>query len=76
MTVGGGPERAVSEEVQPGGAQPQQDRVLAGPPPRPRRPPGRPEARREAEALRSSHRDRRRWQMEVRNALLEGGNGR
>ena len=30
----------------------------------------------EAEALRSSHRDRRRWQMEVRNALLEGGNGR
>ena len=45
MTVGIGPERAVSEEVQPGGAQPQQDRVPAGPPPRPRRPPGRPEAR-------------------------------
>ena len=44
MTVGIGPERAVSEEVQPGGAQLQQDRVPARPPPRPGRPPGRPGA--------------------------------
>ena len=38
--------------------------------------PGALEHASEAASLRSSHRDRRRWQMEVRNALLEGGNGR
>ena len=72
MTVGIGPDRAVSEEIQPSGAQPQQDRVLAGPPPRPRRPPGRPDVR---ASLRGDLIDLRRCPTGVRNALPEGGNG-
>ena len=39
------PDKARAAKIQPSGVRPQQDRALAGPPPRPRRPPGRPEAR-------------------------------
>ena len=45
MTMRREPDKALAAKVQPGGAAPRQDCVLAGPPPRARRPPGRPEAR-------------------------------
>ena len=71
MTMRIGRDKALAAKVRPSGAQPQQDRVLAGPPPRLRRPPGRPEAA----CLRGGLLDLRRRPTEVRSALLEGGNG-